>query len=717
MIYFTANGRCARCLTGEKITTGSVGIEVRFDLSADFDGLAAIAVFEANGETADVILTGSSCTVPAELLQTAFAPLRIGVYARDGAGTVAIPTVWAEAGVIRPGATPGDVDPTEPIPDWTAQVQKNATDALAKALWAEENVGDALRRADEALDGAESLVGNLVLVQEEEPTDEDNKIWIEENGGEEHLVPTYEEFVGSIDACVKPEKYGAYGDGLHDDTQALQAAIDDAAEMGVPVRLDKTYAISDNLSVCGTLIGHGTVRLLDQSTRLQGAFFETTGSTYIYGIIFDCKSTKPYTADDKNNSDKEQRKFNVAVRHRVAGELVVDGCTFRNLYVNYIIVGANTKKIVSVTNNYFDATEKSNRFMAACISVGDFIQANSIVSIQQNRFSGYVGADDTLDNACAILVTHCLIKRIIIAGNTMMHMGRLATYDGQVGYSRLCAIDFYFNAQNIVISDNKILECNWTPIRLHGVRNVKISRNEIGIAKYINEPAIWISDAKNSAGDAPVGVSNVVIEGNTIAPNTNHYAQTVLQLNSIPRHATVESSISDVVIRNNTIKNFSTQQVILCDDSLKSCVIEGNYIRAKKYVNDDDPDNVVIVNPKGVNLFNYPNGGGDYSESVIKILGNDMTVQNGSCIDLSQASGIDAEITGNRLHVDADEDIETGAGVCVLGPTGGAKVVAISNVLSGEVGIRNAAEAIRNISDCTTDYDAIVSAHENYPAQ
>ena len=160
MILFTANGRCARCLTDEKITTGSVGIEVRFDLSAEFEDLAAIAVFEAAGVSADVVLTGDSCTVPAGVLETPFVPLRIGVYARDGGGTVVIPTVWAEAGTIRPGATPGTVDPTEPIPDWTAQVQKNATDAMAKSEEAMETAEEALHKTDQALTDAERYAAN-----------------------------------------------------------------------------------------------------------------------------------------------------------------------------------------------------------------------------------------------------------------------------------------------------------------------------------------------------------------------------------------------------------------------------------------------------------------------------------------------------------------------------------------------------------------------------
>lgn len=133
MIQVTANARKACAVTDDLITTGSIGIPVSFSLSADFDGLSNIAVFRGSGATVDVILTDNTCVVPPETLVTANGELWIGVYGRNADGTIAIPTVWAGAFNIALGAVPSGVDPSEPTPDWTAQVQAAATEALQVA--------------------------------------------------------------------------------------------------------------------------------------------------------------------------------------------------------------------------------------------------------------------------------------------------------------------------------------------------------------------------------------------------------------------------------------------------------------------------------------------------------------------------------------------------------------------------------------------------------
>lgn len=138
MITFTATGRSAAYASDDLLTSGSVGIPMTLELSSNFDGLSCVAVFRGSGVTVDVALTGSSCTVPHEVLASACGVLEIGIYARDAAGTVVIPTIWAAGLPIQTGAAPSGVDPAEPTPDWTAQVQQIATTALETAGEAKE---------------------------------------------------------------------------------------------------------------------------------------------------------------------------------------------------------------------------------------------------------------------------------------------------------------------------------------------------------------------------------------------------------------------------------------------------------------------------------------------------------------------------------------------------------------------------------------------------
>lgn len=144
MITFTATGRSAAYASDDLLTSGSVGIPVTLELSSDFAGLSCVAVFRGSGVTVDVALTGSSCTVPHEVLASACGVLEIGIYARDAAGTVVIPTIWAAGLPIQTGAAPSGVDPAEPTPDWTAQVQQIATEALetANSVRADADAGE-----------------------------------------------------------------------------------------------------------------------------------------------------------------------------------------------------------------------------------------------------------------------------------------------------------------------------------------------------------------------------------------------------------------------------------------------------------------------------------------------------------------------------------------------------------------------------------------------
>lgn len=158
MIIVRANARNTTYISDDLITSGSVGIPVTFNLSEDFDGLSAIAVFEGSGVRIDVALMGNTCVVPHEVVATAGGYLRIGIYASNSAGTIVIPTVWAGSKMILPGTTPSEVDPSEPTPSWAAQVQEAAAEALQTA----NNVLDMTVEADTLAPGSEASVEKTV---------------------------------------------------------------------------------------------------------------------------------------------------------------------------------------------------------------------------------------------------------------------------------------------------------------------------------------------------------------------------------------------------------------------------------------------------------------------------------------------------------------------------------------------------------------------------
>lgn len=159
MILITATGRWATAQTTDILTTGSVGIPVSFNLSSEFDGLSPIAVFKGSGGSYDIAIV-PGVVVPHETLTLAGGMLEIGVYARNGDGTIVIPTVWATVGYIREGVAPSGVDPSEPTPDWTAQVQAIATEALEVATEARDDAATGAAAAKASADDAAASAGD-----------------------------------------------------------------------------------------------------------------------------------------------------------------------------------------------------------------------------------------------------------------------------------------------------------------------------------------------------------------------------------------------------------------------------------------------------------------------------------------------------------------------------------------------------------------------------
>ena len=116
-----AKARAALTSPPELLTAGMAKVvTVHFAFSPDWDSLRKTAVFSDGWRTVDVLEADwvDGCTpIPHEVLQTAGRNVRVGVYGSDSTG-VALPTVWAELGRVRPAADPsGDTstDPTAPV--------------------------------------------------------------------------------------------------------------------------------------------------------------------------------------------------------------------------------------------------------------------------------------------------------------------------------------------------------------------------------------------------------------------------------------------------------------------------------------------------------------------------------------------------------------------------------------------------------------------------
>lgn len=137
MIQITCNGNSARCTGIERLTSGMVGLQCEFVFDSAWDGLARTAVFIAGSEQRDVLLIGDICTVPWEVLKNAGYHLTVGVYGTNAAGTLVIPTVYADCGGIHAGAKPEFCEPAEPTQSIAAQIIEAIKSAVGCPLFDE----------------------------------------------------------------------------------------------------------------------------------------------------------------------------------------------------------------------------------------------------------------------------------------------------------------------------------------------------------------------------------------------------------------------------------------------------------------------------------------------------------------------------------------------------------------------------------------------------
>ena len=126
----------------ETLTEGRVGLLCRFSFTGEWDGLAKTAVFDG-ADSRDVILTEDTVAVPAECLAAEGYSLSVGVYGKNAAGDIVIPTVYATVGKIQRSAYPSGKETAAPTPDVVAQIQQAAAnaDAMARSVREDADLG------------------------------------------------------------------------------------------------------------------------------------------------------------------------------------------------------------------------------------------------------------------------------------------------------------------------------------------------------------------------------------------------------------------------------------------------------------------------------------------------------------------------------------------------------------------------------------------------
>lgn len=397
-------------------------------------------------------------------------------------------------------------------------------------------------------------------------------------------------YINTMLDYVSPEMFGAVGDGITDDSNAIQNAINNANGKPV-VFMSSNYLIENQIVLTNNtkIFGQGAIVTIKAGTVINGAAFYGNNKTdiYIEGIKVNVNGPTLEVPTSRDDYNRRNRAF----AFNVCTNVEVCKCRIDNLYTSAISF-SNLYGSCSIHDCYFTApNSKKQGYTGEFISISNFGSINmnnGAVDIKNNYFKGNISSDDNgttaLYGTCAIVVTN-FYGKLTIDGNLINDCGRAHTLEQD---HRLFAIDFYVNVHNATVSNN-IIRSTCGFIRLKGCENCVVENNYVYYKKLnsphlFGDPYLWISGLDDSTGPSTVerASKNIRVVNNTIRDDTGTYERFILIHNAT---SIGNEHIENIIIDGNTI--ISTKgDCFIIDTSVRNCKIINNHIEAVgNYIN------------------------------------------------------------------------------------------------------------------------------------
>lgn len=280
------------------------------------------------------------------------------------------------------------------------------------------------------------------------------------------------------------EKYGAIGDGVANDTAAVQAAIAAAATSGLPVKLSGVYRLvkpagkNHFLTVQAGLhiVGPGTLKVTDAAGDYFAVMTGATGATDLSRVILDGITVDENIANNPVTSFDNNPRY--AFFAAVGRNIEIRNCTFKN------IDSINTVSLNGVS--VYDARIQDNDFLniGQSANLHDhstiYFHGEGVI-ITGNLFVGVLGGN----GATTAIETHGTNQTVV--SNQVRNFYAGANITG-VSEKR---------SDNITVASNVFEEvCIGIDIwsRTTGIKSAKIINNQI----RINRDA-WIRSTSDYA--------------------------------------------------------------------------------------------------------------------------------------------------------------------------------------------------------------------------
>jgi len=405
---------------------------------------------------------------------------------------------------------------------------------------------------------------------------------------------------------VNAKVFGAKGDGITDDTQALNKALTNTGKVYLP---EGEYYISSSLKPNSniTILGPGTI------VTGKNHFFHAFHLTNVNNVIIDGVKIR---AQSKNNgfdcAIKIDKSNNIEIRNTKINNIGKFGTDveygwgiFVSDHSNQIRIKNNTIKNIKgggnnrgdfillshcnniiIEENYMDSCQRQG--IAVISYVDDFKIRNNVI-----KHSGAAGID---------LEPHIDVSKYTLH-NGIIENNRIESYGSKRPESigiQFWAIDFHDGVENITFRNNVCVSGKNSTSHIYminGARKLNIYNNvfegkvkDAAIVTYAGGPATdWIID-----NNTFLGLSGVCLEGwqckNSTFSNNKLYGN-----NSAT--AIIITAPMNLKIQGNNIFNFTNGVFLNCSEANSSFLVDSNYIEFKNTgVSVEIPGNITINN-------------------------------------------------------------------------------------------------------------------------
>lgn len=302
------------------------------------------------------------------------------------------------------------------------------------------------------------------------------------------------EVLGQVSEVVTPEMFGAVGDGLTDDTDAVQKCLEKYADSKSVCALTKTYMCSNIVRIYPNTYVYLSGSIVANSNDSHGVsiqLFEYNGDNSNYKNK-NITITGGGTIDGKGFDETE--RYNSLLRMGHAQNIVIQNINFKNA-VRYHAMEITSSKNVLIDNCKFEGFYAHNECDKVDVKNHKAVGPHEFIQIEELDSGGSGGMtpyDSTIPED--ITISNCKFsagngefykaigdhgarkytyKNIKILNNIFTNSTKNIGYSEKVNPSYNCIVGFYTKVDGLLISGNVFENCNANAICASGSVQIK----------------------------------------------------------------------------------------------------------------------------------------------------------------------------------------------------------------------------------------------------